>query len=64
MMVPPRMVVPWVEAGLPFERCQLHVLPHREPTLEAERILMVDFSSTQAQDKEVATPTSREGGQP
>jgi hypothetical protein len=31
------------------------------PTHEAERILMVDFVSTQAQAKEVAPPASREG---
>jgi hypothetical protein len=33
-----------------------------EPTLEAERILMVDFTSTQAQANEVAPTTSHEGG--
>jgi hypothetical protein len=31
--------------------------------LEAKRILMVDFASTQAQAKEVAPPASHEGGQ-
>jgi hypothetical protein len=41
---------------------QLHVPPRRVPTHEAERILMVDFASTQAQAKEVAPPASREGG--
>jgi hypothetical protein len=40
---------------------QLHVPPRREPMLEAERILMVDFSSTQAQAEEVAPPTSHMG---
>jgi hypothetical protein len=39
-----------------------HASPRHEPTLEAERILMVDFTSTQAQAKEVAPPASREGG--
>jgi hypothetical protein len=34
-----------------------------KPTLEAERILMVDFTSTQAQAKEVALPASQKGGQ-
>jgi hypothetical protein len=33
--------------------------PRHEPMLEMERILMVDFSSTQAQAKELAPPTSR-----
>jgi hypothetical protein len=32
---------------------QLHAPPWREPTPEAERILMVDFASTQAQAEEV-----------
>jgi hypothetical protein len=40
---------------------QLHVPPQREPTLEAERILMVDVASTQARAKEVAPPASHEG---
>jgi hypothetical protein len=40
---------------------QPHVPPQHEPTLKAERILMVDFTSTQARAKEVAPPTSREG---
>jgi hypothetical protein len=31
--------------------------------LEAERILMMDFTSTQTQAKEAAPPASREGGQ-
>jgi hypothetical protein len=34
-----------------------------EVTHEAERILMVHFAPTQVQAKEVAQPTSREGGQ-
>jgi hypothetical protein len=42
---------------------QMHVLPWCEPTHEAERILMLHFTSTQAQTKEVAPPASREGGQ-
>jgi hypothetical protein len=36
--------------------------PRHEPTLEAERILMVDITSTPARAKEMAPPTSREGG--
>jgi hypothetical protein len=39
------------------------VLLQREPTHEVERILMLDFTTTQAQAKEVAPPASREGGQ-
>jgi hypothetical protein len=42
---------------------QPHASPRCEPTLEAERILMVDFTSTQAQGKEVAPPISHERGQ-
>jgi hypothetical protein len=38
-----------------------HASPRHKPTLEAERILMVDFASTQAQAKEVAPPASYEG---
>jgi hypothetical protein len=34
-----------------------------KPALEAQMIPMVDFTSTQAHAKEVAPPTSREGGQ-
>jgi hypothetical protein len=41
---------------------QPHALPQHEPTLEAKRILMTDFTSTQAQVKEVSPPASREGG--
>jgi hypothetical protein len=41
------------------QRC---ALPQREATLEAERNLMVDLTSTQAQAKEKDPPTSREGG--
>jgi hypothetical protein len=41
---------------------QLHVSPQHESTLEAERILMMDFASTQAWAKEVAPPASHEGG--
>jgi hypothetical protein len=40
-----------------------HDLPRREPTLEAERILMVDFTATQAQAKGAAPSANREGGQ-
>jgi hypothetical protein len=42
---------------------QQHVVPRHEPRLEVERILVVDFTSTQAQAKEVAPLASREGGQ-
>jgi hypothetical protein len=42
---------------------QPHVPLWREPTLEAERILMVDFASTQAHGDQVAPPASHEGGQ-
>jgi hypothetical protein len=41
---------------------QPHVPPRHEPTLEVERMLMVDFASTQAQAKEVGPPASRDGG--
>jgi hypothetical protein len=41
---------------------QPRMSPRHEPALEAERILMVDFASTQARAKEVAPSTSREGG--
>jgi hypothetical protein len=41
---------------------QLHTPPRREPTHEAERILIVDFTSTQDQVNEVAPPASCEGG--
>jgi hypothetical protein len=37
--------------------------PRHEPTLKAERILMMDFTSTQAQAKEVEPSTSHEGCQ-
>jgi hypothetical protein len=40
-----------------------HVSPWHEPTLEAERILMVDFASNQARAKKVAPSASREGDQ-
>jgi hypothetical protein len=39
------------------------VLPWHEPKLDVERILMVDFASTQAQAKEVAPSANREGDQ-
>jgi hypothetical protein len=42
---------------------QPDTLPRHEPVLEAERILMMDFTSTQAQSKEVAPPARCEGGQ-
>jgi hypothetical protein len=42
---------------------QSHAPSRREPTLMAERILMVDFASTQDQAKEVAPPASRKGEQ-
>jgi hypothetical protein len=42
---------------------QPHAPPRHELTLEAERIMMMDFASTQARGKEVAPPASREGGQ-
>jgi hypothetical protein len=42
---------------------QLHALPWHEPALKTERILMVDFGSTQARAKEVAPPANREEGQ-
>jgi hypothetical protein len=42
---------------------QPHAPPRHEPMLEMERILMVDFTSTQAQAKEEAPPASREEGQ-
>jgi hypothetical protein len=42
---------------------QLHALPRHEPAIEAERILIVDFASTQAWAKEVAPPVGRDGGQ-
>jgi hypothetical protein len=38
-------------------------LPRREPTPEVERILMVDFATTQARAKGVARSASREEGQ-
>jgi hypothetical protein len=38
---------------------QSHVPPRHEPALEAERIQMVDFASTQARGKEVASPAGR-----
>jgi hypothetical protein len=41
---------------------QSHMPPRREPALEVETVLMVDFTSTQAQVEEVASPASREGG--
>jgi hypothetical protein len=40
-----------------------HVSPRHEPTLEVERILVVDFASTQDRAKEVAPSTSCEGDQ-
>jgi hypothetical protein len=42
---------------------QPHIPLRHEPTLETERILMMNFASTQARAKEVAPPTSREEGQ-
>jgi hypothetical protein len=44
-------------------QCSPHAPPQHEPALRAERILMVDFASTQSQAKEVASSASREGGQ-
>jgi hypothetical protein len=41
---------------------QPHVLPRHKLALVAERILMMDFTSTQAQAREVASPASHEGG--
>jgi hypothetical protein len=37
--------------------------PRHEPTLEVERVLMVDFTSTQARANKVAPFASHEGGQ-
>jgi hypothetical protein len=42
---------------------QPHMSPQHGPTLEVERILMVDFNSTQPRAKEVAPSASCEGGQ-
>jgi hypothetical protein len=42
---------------------QSHVPPRHEPMFETERILTMDFTSTQAWAKEVAPPASHEGGQ-
>jgi hypothetical protein len=41
-----------------------HESPWHEPLLEAERTLIVDFASTHARAKGVASSTSHEGGQP
>jgi hypothetical protein len=41
----------------------IHAPPQRELTHKAERILMVDFTSTQVQAKEVAPPANRKGVQ-
>jgi hypothetical protein len=40
----------------------MHTMPRHELALEAEKILMVDVASTQAQAKEVAPPANHEGG--
>jgi hypothetical protein len=37
-------------------------LPWHERTIEAERILMVDFAATQARAKGVAPSANRDGG--
>jgi hypothetical protein len=42
---------------------QPHEPPWREPTLELERIVMVDIASTLARAKKVAHCTNYEGGQ-
>jgi hypothetical protein len=42
---------------------QLDAPPQREPTFEMERILMVDFTPTPAQAKELAPPVHRGGAQ-
>jgi hypothetical protein len=42
---------------------QLHEPPRDEPTLRAERNLMVNFTTTQAHAKGVAPSANREGGQ-
>jgi hypothetical protein len=39
-----------------------HEPPWREPTLEVERILMVDFTATQARAKGVTPSANHEGG--
>jgi hypothetical protein len=41
---------------------QLHEPPRDEPTLRAERNLMVNFTTTQAHAKGVAPSANREGG--
>jgi hypothetical protein len=41
---------------------QLHEPPRDEPTLRAERNLMVNFTMTQAHAKGVAPSANREGG--
>jgi hypothetical protein len=41
---------------------QPHESPQHEPALETKRILMVDFTSTQARAKGVAPSTNREEG--
>jgi hypothetical protein len=40
---------------------QPHTLPWHEPTLKAERILMLDFASSLALAKEAAPPAYRKG---
>jgi hypothetical protein len=42
---------------------QPHGQPWHKPMLEIERILMMDFVSTQAQTKELAPPVSQQEGQ-
>jgi hypothetical protein len=46
----------------PATAVQPHAPSRHEPTLEAERILMVEFTSAQAQAEEVAAPASHKGG--
>jgi hypothetical protein len=41
---------------------QSHEPSRHEPALKAERILMADFTATQARAKGVAPSTNREGG--
>jgi hypothetical protein len=52
----------WLTGKQASTTVQMHTMPRHELALEAEKILMVDVASTQAQAKEVAPPASREGG--
>jgi hypothetical protein len=58
--------VPW-RSKFTGKQAAIAVQPHEssrhEPTPKVEMILMVNFTSTQARAKEVAPPTSSEGGQ-